>query len=177
MGCGEFNPLSLSARDLESRRANVFVFDPAAEPQSLPCRLRDLGPCNANSGPAPKEAEPAGKPPFRCRVFQNVASKCPCQGGADVSHDLVVRFPFSLDAVEGFRHVLVMESDDGTIIQKKTLKDDARALDPTESEVSFTHLPPAHEYRKRVEGIDQPHEVFAFTPFEKLSGLSRADGC
>ena len=176
MGCGEFNPLSLSARDLESRRANVFVFDPAAEPQSLPCRLRDLGPCNANSGPAPKEAEPEGKPPFRCRVFQNVASKCPCQGGADVSHDLVVRFPFSLDAVDGFRHVLVMESDDGTIIQKKTLKDDARALDPTESEVSFTHLPPAHEYRMRVEGIDQPHEVFAFTPFEKLSGLSRADG-
>lgn len=171
MGCGEYNPLSIAAKDQESRRAVVFVFDGAAGPKDLPCKLRNLGPCNANCGPLPTEVDP-DHPPYRCKVYQRVAAKCPCQGGADLSHDLIVRVPFSLEIVNGFDHVLIVESDDGTISRKKTLKADARALDTEESEVYFPDLPPAHQYRMRAEGVPDPYEVFPFTPFEELSHIT-----
>lgn len=51
MGCGEYNPLSLSTKDAESRRVVLLVYDVAAEPQALPCKLRSLAPCKANVGP------------------------------------------------------------------------------------------------------------------------------
>jgi outer membrane protein OmpA-like peptidoglycan-associated protein len=172
MGCGEFNPLSLTVKDEESRRAVIFVFDPASEPQNLPCKLRSMGPCKANCGPLPKEPDPNGKPPYRCTIYKDIATKCPCQGGTDLGHDLVVRIPFPLEVVNGFHHVLIVESDDGTIQRQQTLKDDARALDPNESEIYFTDLPHVHQYRMRAEGVDDPYEVFPFTPFEQLSALS-----
>jgi hypothetical protein len=171
MGCGEFNPLSLSAKDQESRRAVVFVFDESSGPRDLPCKLRNLGPCHANLGPPPESAD--GKtPPYRCKVYQEAATKCPCQGGVDLSHDLIVRVPFPLDVVNTFDHVLVVESDDGTITRTRTLRSDARALDETESEVYFKDLPPNHQYRMRAEGVPEPYEVFPFTPFEQLSTLT-----
>ena len=43
MGGGEYNPLSDHARDAARRQTFVFSFDAAAEPQSLPYRLRSLG--------------------------------------------------------------------------------------------------------------------------------------
>ena len=171
MGCGEFNPLSVAAKDLESRRAVVFVFDTAAGPTNLPCKLRDLGPCKASCGPPAKKAEP-GTPPYRCDVYRLVATKCPCQGGPEIGHDLVVRLPFPLASINAFGHVLVMESDDGTITRTRTLRDDARALDEEECEVYFTDLPPMHQYRLRAEAVSEPYEVFSFTPFEELSTLS-----
>ena len=172
MGCGEYNPLSLSVKDDESRRAVIFVYDPAAEPQSLPCALGNTGPCKSNCGPLATAPDPDGKPPYRCKIYQAVASKCPCQGGADVNHDLVVRIPLPLDVVNGFEHVLILESDDGTISRTQTLKSDARALDADESEIFFPNLPHAHQYRLRAEGVPDPYEVFPFTPFEDLSDLS-----
>jgi len=45
MGCGAYNALSASAKDAESRRVVVFVFDVAATPQGLPCALRSVGAC------------------------------------------------------------------------------------------------------------------------------------
>jgi outer membrane protein OmpA-like peptidoglycan-associated protein len=173
MGCGAFNPLSLSARDAESRRTQVFVFHGAAGPADLPCRLRKLGPCNASSRPLPTELDAEG-PPFRCKVYQALSKKCPCQGGIDLSHDLVVRVPFPLEVVNGFGHRLVLESDDGTISQTKVLESDARALDTGESEVFFSSLPPAHQYRMRAEGVPEPYEVFPFTAFEDLSTITAA---
>jgi hypothetical protein len=171
MGCGEFNPLSIAAKDKESRRAVVFIFHGAAGPKDLPCKLRNLGPCKANIGPLPKEVDP-DNPPYRCKVYQLVAKTCPCQGGPDLSHDLVVRVPFPLEVVNGFDHVLIVESDDGTISRTKTLKADARALDTAESEIYFSDLPTVHQYRMRAEGVPEPYEVFPFTPFEELSTIT-----
>jgi hypothetical protein len=92
MGCGEFNPLSEHVRDQESRRAVVFVFDPAAEPQGLPCQLRALGPCQGNCAPqrgtaAKKDAEDddPNKPPYRCKVYQEIAKCCPSKSGQELS--------------------------------------------------------------------------------------------
>jgi outer membrane protein OmpA-like peptidoglycan-associated protein len=172
MGCGLFNPLSITAKDAQSRRVVVFVYDAAAEPRNLPCKLGDLGPCNSNCGPAPTAPDKDGKPPYRCSVYKKIAASCPCNGGADLSHDLVVRIPFPLDVVDGFKHVLVVTSDDGTIERRATLKSDARAVTDDEVEVYFKDLPPAHSYRMRAEGVDPPYEVFAFTEFSKLSNLS-----
>jgi outer membrane protein OmpA-like peptidoglycan-associated protein len=174
MGCGLFNPLSVTVKDAESRRTVVFVYDVAAEPQNLPCKLRDMGPCKSNCGPAPTQPDPDGKPPYRCAIYKKVAASCPCNGGADLSHDLVVRLPFTLDIVNSFNHVLVVESDDGTIKRTATLKSDARAVNDDESEVYFPDLPPAHSYRMRAEGVDSPYQVFAYTPFEQLRTLSIA---
>lgn len=172
MGCGLFNPLSVSVKDAESRRTVVFVYDVAAEPQKLPCKLHDMGPCKGNCGPAPTKPDPDGKPPYRCAIYKKVAASCPCNGGADLSHDLVVRLPYSLDVVNAFKHVLVVESDDGTIQRKAKLESDARAVNDDEAEVYFPDLPPAHHYRMRAEGVDTPYQVFAYTPFEQLHTLS-----
>jgi hypothetical protein len=90
----------------------------------------------------------------------------------DLSHDLFVRVTFPLEVVNGFDHQLVVESDDGTLQQTKTLKADPRALDPQESEVYFPDLPPAHAYRMRVEGVPEPYEAFPFTAFDQLSALT-----
>jgi hypothetical protein len=79
MGCGEYNPLLASAKDAGSRRTVLFVFDPAAEPQSLPCKLGDIGPCQGNCAPESQEA-----PPYRCAVYEEVARKCPCNPGDEM---------------------------------------------------------------------------------------------
>jgi outer membrane protein OmpA-like peptidoglycan-associated protein len=88
MGCGEYNPLHASARDAESRRAVAFVYDVAAEPQGLPCRVGTIAPCQAVVAPepavdAPPEVDEQGKPkpPYRCSVYREVAKKCPCGDG------------------------------------------------------------------------------------------------
>lgn len=65
MGCGEFNSLSLSQRDAASRRVNVFLFDPVAEPQNLPCKLRQLAPCRANLDPPPTQLDANGRAHLR----------------------------------------------------------------------------------------------------------------
>src|SRR5262249_2599147 len=144
MGCGEFNPLSISVKDSQSRRGVVFVFDNAAEPQSLPCKLGSMGPCKANVGPEPTEPDPDGKPPYRCKIYKDIAQLCPCNGGAPLMHDLVVQLPYTLQEANGMPHVLIVESEDGTITQTHTLAADARANDAGMSEVYFTDLPPHH---------------------------------
>ncbi|KYF70872.1 OmpA family protein [Sorangium cellulosum] len=172
MGCGEFNPLSVSAKDAQSRRGVVFLFDNAAEPQGLPCKLGSLAPCKANLGPERTEPDPEGKPPYRCKVYQDIAQLCPCNGGADLSHDLVIQLPYTLAEANKMPHVFIVGSEDGTISQTRTLAADARAHDLGFVEIYFTDLPPHHAYRMRCEGVEEPYTVFDLTPYEKLSTLA-----
>jgi len=168
MGCGEYNPFTLSAKDEESRRAVVFLFDAAAEPKALPCKLRSLGPCRANIDPPQSEPDPEGKPPYRCRVYQEVAKRCPCNGGADLSHDLILQFPLTLADADSMPHVFIVESEDGTIVKERALAAHARAHDEGFVELFFADLPPAHAYRLRCEGAEAPYVVFDYTPYEEL---------
>ena len=173
MGCGEYNPLSLSAKDRESRRVVVFVFDVAATPGGLPCQLRNIAPCKANLTP-PDEADtdPSAKPlPYRCKVYREVASKCPCKGGADLSHDVLVHVPVTLNDAQSMPHVFVLDSDDGTIRVEKPLASDARALDDTRCELQFVHLPTSHSYRLVYEADGQTNVLFDFTPYEDIPDL------
>lgn len=173
MGCGEYNPLHLSAKDAESRRAVVFLFDAAAEPQGLPCKLGALGPCRANLDPeATQDSDLEGKPPYRCRIYQQIASLCPCNGGAQLNHDLIIQLPYTLAEADTMPHVLILESEDGTIVQSKALAATARANDGGFVEVYFTDLPPMHSYRLRCEGTDTPHIIFDLTPYDRLSLLA-----
>jgi outer membrane protein OmpA-like peptidoglycan-associated protein len=168
MGCGEFNPLSLTVKDEASRRAVIFVYDPAAEPTALPCKLRSLGPCKANTKPLPKTADPSGKPPYRCKVYQEVAKKCPCQAGPDLSHDLVLRFPLTLEAANQLTNSYTLDSDDGTIHQERSLASDARADDGQRAVIAFEHLPSTHSYRLTGTTDDGPEVLFDFTTLTDL---------
>ncbi len=170
MGCGEFNPLSKEAKDQQSRRTVVFVFDPRVEPRGLPCKLGSLKPCKANLGPPP--AGSAGSPHYRCQVYQELAIKCPCRGGPDLSHDLILQLPFTLEEADRQPHVFVIESEDGTITQSRRLAVDARAEERGFVELYFPDLPPHHSYRLRCEGTDDPHLVFDLTPYEELFKLA-----
>jgi hypothetical protein len=80
MGCGEFNPTSIHAQDEASRRAVIFVFDPAAEPRSLPCELGRIGACKAQ-GHVETPVDPSEPRPYRCAVYREVAATCPCVAG------------------------------------------------------------------------------------------------
>ena len=75
MGCGEFNPRNKHAGDEESRRTMVLVFESAAEPQDLPCKLRTLVPCKSNCVP-PTEEEGPDKSAYRCKVYREIARCC-----------------------------------------------------------------------------------------------------
>ncbi|HET9954739.1 MAG TPA: hypothetical protein VFQ61_09545, partial [Polyangiaceae bacterium] len=132
--------MSRSARDQESRRTVVFLFDPAAEPASLPCQLRSLGPCRSNLRPSAEQAA-AGKPPYRCAVYQRVAERCPCQAGPDLSHDLILLFPFNLARANSLPHRYTLESEDGTLSRERALARDARANEQQRAELTFEHLP------------------------------------
>lgn len=131
MGCGEFNALSIGAKDAASRRVNVFLFDPVAAPDKLPCKLRQLPPCRANLDPKPTALDANGKAPFRCRVFQGVATKCTAAPSPDLSHDLILSFPLQMQTANDLAHKYTLEADDGTITMERTLADDARAADDT----------------------------------------------
>ena len=173
MGCGEYNPLSLSTKDAESRRVVLLVFDVAAQPQGLPCKLRSLGPCKGNVGPELKDPDPEGKPPYRCKVYQEVAKLCPCQCGAELNHDLILRIPVTLEEANGLPHVFVLESEDMTITMSRSLAADARAEESGWVEIFFPDLPPMHSYRMRCEGTEEPYEVFDLTPYPELHAVGR----
>ncbi len=200
MGCGEYNPLSLTAHDRESRRTVVFVFDPAAQPQDPPCAVGQVAPCQAQLD-EPFEAD-APAPFYRCRFYRSFAGCCQSAGGADLSHDVIVRFFMNLQTANGFGHRFILEAqdepadDDPTppFTQEHALGGDAREVteegappegddagrDPPPAstsaemvELHFTHVPDAARYRLRVEGVATPYTVFAHTPFHGISQLSR----
>jgi hypothetical protein len=171
MGCGEYNPLSLSASDAESRRAVVFVFDPAAGPVTPPCQLRSTGPCLANCDPAPTSDDPSGAPPYRCKVYRDAAARCPCQGGLDLSHDLLVRVPVDLSDAGSMGHVFLLESDDGTLSLTQSLASDSRALDDESVELQFRHLPEIHAYRLSYQVDGVTNVLFDFTPYDQIPDL------
>ena len=170
MGCGEYNPLSASAKDAESRRVVVFVFDVAATPQGLPCALRSVGACK---GQLRGENEPPKdeKRPYRCKVYERVSRNCTCHGGADLSHDLIVRIPVTLREAQDMPHVFVLEADDGTIRAEKRLASDARALDDGWCEIYFAALPELHSYRLLCEMDGYRRELFPFTRYEAIPNL------
>jgi len=200
MGCGEFNPLSLSAHDRESRRAVIFVFDPAAQPQSPPCQLGTVGPCNGNLADPPPDPEGTG-PFYRCSFYQSIATCCPAAGGADLAHDVIVRFFMNLQTANGLPHKFVLEAedmpdDDDTtppFTQERTLESDARVVvpegaapegddaggappapsgEPNMVELHFTHVPDAAKYRLRADNVSAPHTVFDHRAFHMISELS-----
>jgi outer membrane protein OmpA-like peptidoglycan-associated protein len=176
MGCGEYNPMSLTVKDEESRRAVIFLYDPAAEPRNLPCKLRSLGPCNANCGPLPTEPDPNGKPPYRCKVYQEVAKKCPCQAGPDLSHDILVNVPVTLTDAQNLPHVFLLESDDGTVQITQSLATEARALGDAACALHFTSLPEIHSYRLSYTADGPQNVLFDFTPYDALPNLVLAGG-
>jgi hypothetical protein len=176
VGCGEFNPLSLAAKDEQSRRVVVLVFDSVNEPtKPLPCKMGSIAPCKGVCSPPLKDPPPDGKAPYRCSVYKELATRCPCQGGPDLSHDLLVRFFMNEKRADGLPHAFVLESDDLTITRKQTLAGDARATDDQRAELHFEHVPDWHSYRLRAEGGDPTHTVFDYTPFEKIHSLSSDD--
>ena len=169
MGCGEFNALSVTAKDAASRRVNVFLFDPVTAPDELPCKLRQLPPCRANLDPKPTALGENGRAPFRCRVFQEIASKCNSAPSPDQSHDLVLSFPLQMQSANQFAHKYTLEADDGTITIERTLADDARANDNTFVELAFEHLPENHRYRLMCnDGDILPYTVFDFATMAEL---------
>jgi outer membrane protein OmpA-like peptidoglycan-associated protein len=142
MGCGEFNPLSLTAKDRESRRVVIFIFDPAAEPTDAPCKLKDTSPCRANFvDPPPTEAD--GPPFYRCAHFRKLAHCCTPMGGPDLAHDVIVRFHLPVVEANSLPEEFVLESDDdpdddvedANFEQRQALATDAKAsVPPNEDE-------------------------------------------
>ncbi|HET6582919.1 MAG TPA: OmpA family protein [Nannocystaceae bacterium] len=201
MGCGEYNPLSLAAKDRESRRGVVFVFDPAAQPAAPPCMLGSIAACAPTLDPVPEDD--AAAPYYRCSFYRTVASCCVSAGGADLAHDVIVRFFMDLAGANALSHRFVLEAedmpgDDDTtppFTQTQSLADDAREVVPESAppegdgpgpaaappasttarmvELHFTHVPDAAKYRLRVEGVAEPHSIFDRTPFHMISELSR----
>jgi hypothetical protein len=131
-----------------------------------------MGPCKSNCGPLAKEPDPDGKPPYRCKIYQEVAKRCPCTPGPDLSHDLLVRMLLTVREADGMPHVFVLESDDGTISQSQKLSAATRATGGAYAELEYKTLPEIHQYRLRCEGVTEPYEVFPFTPYDDLSKLS-----
>jgi hypothetical protein len=175
MGCGEFNPLSDHVRDQESRRAVVFMFDPAAEPQGLPCQLRVLGPCQGNCAPqggtaAKKDAEDddPNKPPYRCKVYQEIAKCCPSTSGEELNHGLLTQIPATLEDAQQMPHIFVLDSDDRTIQQSRALASESKASEEGVPEVSFDHLPETHAYTLTCSADAPPYVLFEDVPYERL---------
>lgn len=182
MGCGEYNPLSKTAKDAESRRAVLFVFDPAAAPQNAPCKIGDIKPCQALLSDPPPNADGSEPRPYRCSFYRDIAKGCPCQAGADLAHDLLLRFPISQKDAAQFPHTFVLEGfrpDNTTsgatpdFTQSHALKSEARAIEQGFIELTYTHLPESFLYRLRAEGDGDPYEVFPLTKYPDLSELCK----
>jgi len=183
MGCGQYNPLSTTAKDAQSRRAVLFVFDPAAAPQNAPCKIGDIKPCKALLSDPKPEDTPAL--PYKCSFYRDIAKGCPCQGGADLLHDVLLRFPMTLADAGKLPHQLILEgfrpdntADGATpdFTQTKALKSDARAIEQGFVELAYLHLPESFLYRLRAEGDGDPYEVFGLTRYPDLSELSKPLG-
>jgi len=171
MGCGEFNPITDAPKDLASRRTNIFVFHPVAEPQGLPCQIGTVQPCYA----VPLlPIAPAEGPPFRCPEFIKVASGCPCNGGFEQSHDLLVRIRLPFSEVTQLPDTLILESEDGTVQQSKSLASDSRSVSDGTGEVFFADLPETLRYKMTSSSPDGSALVFPLTPYEQLSELGAA---
>jgi outer membrane protein OmpA-like peptidoglycan-associated protein len=176
MGCGEFNPLSISARDEASRRVHVFVLDPVAVPDDLPCALRKLPPCKANSTAELSAPNADGSPPFRCRVFQKLTADFKSAPSPDLNHDLILRFPLDLANAGERLHKYKLEADDGTITIERSLADDSRSRDDGLVELTFEHLPELHRYRLTCDDGEQAaYTVFDFATLKELQERFRAD--
>ncbi len=201
VGCGEFNPLSLSAKDRESRRVVVFVFDPAAQPSAPPCRLGDHQVCRGQL----VDEVPTESPFYRCAHYRSIATCCHPVGGPDLAHDVIVRFEMPLSEANALPEAFVLESEDEPdedgdpgFSQRQTLASDAKSTVPpneadddppnadvdeqnvdetaaVECELHFSHVPDAHTYRLRVEGVEPGYTVFTRTPFHEISELSAPD--
>lgn len=119
MGCGEFNPFSEGAADELSRRVVALVFDPAAEPQGLPCKVGDLAPCRANLLAAPP-AEPEGMRHFRCKVFRELSTRCPCGKGGAGSDEMIITFADEITGAPYKGREVLIEHPDGTRVVHQT---------------------------------------------------------
>lgn len=175
MGCGLYNPVSLHGKDDESRRGVLFLYDLAARPQNLPCKLRDIGPCLSVTIPPITALGPDTPVPYRCSVYKAVALSCPCQGGAARRHDLVLRFPLDEAEAKTLPHELVLESGDGTIVRRRRLAEATASAASSVSELLFEKLPGMLDYRLRCEGVESPYTIFDTTAYTLLSQLGPAE--
>jgi len=142
MGCGEYNPLSDHARDAASRRTVLFIFDAAATPQNLPCKLRSLGPCKTAGGvddPLPVPL-PDDKP-YRCSIYREIAKTCPCVKGEELMHLELQLHDRNFDPAPDTAYALVLP--DGERVVGKTDSDGIlhAAVRKAEIVVSVTYQP------------------------------------
>jgi len=118
MGCGVFNPFTPKGADEKSRRVVIMSFDPSSEPVGLPCKIGDLGPCHQNL--LPDDQIPVANdrnPYFRCKVFRDIASHCPCNQGPDVAATFQYGLYTGADAAWGPNDKLHVVSEDGTDVK------------------------------------------------------------
>src|SRR5262249_48116555 len=141
----------------------------------------------------PFEADAPG-PFYRCRFYQSISTCCRSAGGADLAHDVIVRFFMTLQTSNTFSHRFILEAEDDpadddpapAFAQEHALGSEARAFvedapapagdnagndppppagGPEMVELHFTHVPDAAKYRLRVDGVATPYTIFTHTPF------------
>lgn len=80
-GCGEFNPLlppnaaelaNVAPGNEANRRVVVYLMSEAVAP---PCAIDDVGPCRVEI------AKPGPRTRFACAFYDELASRCDCEGG------------------------------------------------------------------------------------------------
>ena len=157
MGCGEYNPLSDHARDAASRRTVLFIFDAAATPQNLPCKLRSLGPCKAAGGvddplPVPLPDEK----PYRCSIYREIAKTCPCVKGEELMHLALQLHDRNFDPAPDTAYVLVLP--DGERVVGKTDSDGIvhAAVRKAEIAVSVTYQPANEPRPLTIQAVVSP---------------------
>jgi hypothetical protein len=169
MGCGEFNPFA-EGKDEKSRRVTLLIFDPAADPGDLPCRVGDIAPCKANLlGPNdPPRGQPDDKVPFfRCKVFRDLSKKCPCCGGGD---DQKVVFRYALDASGtpwSDDAIVRIVSEDGSHFQSFNFKDGT--VDQGLRVFQFDDARPGVRYKGQIHPDDTT--IFGLFGFVALSKI------
>ena len=157
MGCGEYNPLSDHARDAASRRTVLFIFDAAATPQNLPCKLRSLGPCKGAGGvddPLPVPL-PDDKP-YRCSIYREIARTCPCVKGEELMHIAVQLHDRNFDPAPDTAYALVLP--DGARVFGRTDSEGIlhAAVRKAEAAVSVTYQPATEPRRLTIQALIHP---------------------
>lgn len=171
VGCGEYNTRSVATKDAESRRTVAIIYEPVAEPQGLPCKKGNTGPCTGICTPELAEAPADGSPPYRCPVYISLSQNCPCNGGTQLTHDFIVRIRGTLQDTNTMTETYILESEDMSVVQSLTFAADGRQGDDDYVELWYTDLPESLAYRLLCDEGGNRYTVFGYTPYSKLPGI------